>query len=506
MSVLEARKAKNRRSVCVEICHSQLHFIICDWIDDRIAKVDFDSVTWRREASNLNTDMGVAELTAAIKSVTSRYRVQGSEIEAALSGDFCVTRVVTGPADKVQSELSQLEHRSSSYLSLGHGPKTLAGSIRPIDAKQQHALMTIVNRRTVASLMEVSSRAGVQINWIEPSLVSLCRLLPLIDEAHADEPTLIVHINERGAEVGIAHRGNLLLDYRPSGRATPTEFADTLMNHLNRLQRYCNRYVSFAKGSLNRIYLSGEADQVASLHEQLKKRDVLEVVTLDPPTLLSNWKFSIEHPGVLSAACLGAAYRSRLDDDDQVGPNLLERMKAAIRQPMFKALCKTMWPIAATIALSLTAHLLAVRERANSSGLKTQITKYESEQREANLLRAQIIKHQTNSLFVTRILVGLNRSNWDDLTKRLAQCMPEDVWLDSLQMDRERGMQIDGAAYTEDGVFEFVRWLRKLPQVDRVSISATRLTRLSSGPATQFSVQCRLADSIDEKGEINDKS
>jgi hypothetical protein len=47
-----------------------------------------------------------------------------------------------------------------------------------------------------------------------------------------------------------------------------------------------------------------------------------------------------------------------------------------------------------------------------------------------------------------------------------------------------------GASFTEDGVFEFVRWLERFPELTHVALSGTRPTRLTIGPATQFDVRC----------------
>ena len=75
----------------------------------------------------------------------------------------------------VRRELAQLEERSALYLSLGTGPKALAASVRQIDARHQHALLTVANKKTLETIVAAADRLGIEIDTIEPSLVAMSR-------------------------------------------------------------------------------------------------------------------------------------------------------------------------------------------------------------------------------------------------------------------------------------------------------------------------------------------
>ena len=67
-----------------------------------------------------------------------------------------MTRVITGPTEDVRREFAELEERSLRYLTLGPGPKALAGNTQQLDARHQHALLAVANQRTLDHLMQIA--------------------------------------------------------------------------------------------------------------------------------------------------------------------------------------------------------------------------------------------------------------------------------------------------------------------------------------------------------------
>jgi hypothetical protein len=258
---------KNRSSATsalatIEIDASRLHACVITRHGEAVTKCQSRSLTWRHEATTLHSETGQAEIADALRRISGELKIAGVPTWMSLTGDLCVTRVVTGDDETVRRELAELEQRSTLYLSLGHGPKALAAGVRQIDARHRHALLSVVNQKTLAALVDAAGRAGLQLERIEPSLVSLCRLVGQM-QFDAQAPVLVMSVGERGAELGISHRGVLLLDYRPAGTDNqPAQLAETITHHLARLQRYCQRYVRFAAGTLSNIYLSGPPELV----------------------------------------------------------------------------------------------------------------------------------------------------------------------------------------------------------------------------------------------------
>src|SRR3954471_11834644 len=172
----ERRKPSDARCAIIEVCRSMLHLALIarnpseDTSGDRVVT---RSIRWRKEANSLHTEQGIAELTEAFRTLVSEERLSGARVRIALGGEYCVTRVITGPTDDVRREFAELEDRSLRYLTLGPGPKALAGNTQQLDARHQHALLAVANQRTLDHLMEISDAAGLQIESIEPSLIAL---------------------------------------------------------------------------------------------------------------------------------------------------------------------------------------------------------------------------------------------------------------------------------------------------------------------------------------------
>lgn len=481
----------NGRIVALEISHDQLHAAVCEPAPDSPPVVRMLSTPWRKDALSLAAPEAAAELAAGLKSLVGGLRIQGSSAQLVLNGDYCVTRVVTGTADQVRQELQQLEQRALQYLALGPGEKTLAASLRPVDAKRQHALLTVVNQNVVNTLMDATAKAGLQVDWIEPALVALGRAVAKAG-GDVDDPAIVVTLNERGTELGITHNGSLLLDFRAVGVTSPEKVADLLARHVGRFQRYCDRHIRYQNGRLKRIFLRGRPAEAHRLLELLQKLVPLPAAVLDPVLIEPTWQYR-DVGGPEWAGALGACLRPTLSEDEQFGPNLLERIKANIRQPLPVALARTCWPLAATLLFAACCGGVALFQQTKQRLLSGEFAQVEADQREADRLRQQIIRQNTKIEHLTAIRAKLNSPAWDKLVQSLAQCLPNDAWLDSVRIAND-DIVLDGAAYSEDGVFEFVKWLQQCPAVEQVSLSGTRPTQMAAGPATTFSIQCRVPE------------
>ncbi len=119
------------------------------------------SIRWRKEANSLHTEQGIVELTEAFRTLVTEERLAGAKVRIALGGEFCVTRVITGPTEDVRREFAELEERSLRYLTLGPGPKALAGNTQQLDARHQHALLAVANQRTLDHFMQIARQRSI---------------------------------------------------------------------------------------------------------------------------------------------------------------------------------------------------------------------------------------------------------------------------------------------------------------------------------------------------------
>jgi len=502
MTQTTSKQRRGKRTAAIEICHSNLHLAVLVRTPGQPASVETRTLPWRHEATSLHSEIGKAELAAALKRLAAEHKLHGTPVMLSLTGDFCVTRVVTGSTDRVRHELGELEKRSALYLSLGHGHKSIGGCMRHVDARHQHALLSVVNEKTLNVLVEVASKVSLEIEVIEPSLVSLCRFLGRA-EAEDDRPVIIVKMNERSVEVGISQGGQLYLDYRPAGREAPEGVAELIGRHLARLQRYCDRYVKLSDAKLDRVLVCGEAEGVETVRKAFSRHGKIDVELLRPTAIGDDATFLHEAAGPELTAAVGACLLGDPAATSTISPNLMERLKAQLHEPLLPALAKTLWPVAAVLVVAMGAWGMVATQRNHCNALEKRLAQYEVQQQRTRIVRQTIIKDQVKIDHLRRISSGVNHAAWNEIATGIGNCLPNDVWLDTINVSPEGRLSLTGASYSEDGVFEFVRWLRASPLVEHVALGGTRSTGGRNGLATHFDIQCDIAGSIDQKGEAN---
>ena len=86
----------------------------------------------------------------------------------------------------------------------------------------------------------------------------------------------------------------------------------------------------------------------------------------------------------------------------------------------------------------------------------------------------------------------LPRPNWSELLTRIAQSMPDDVWLDGLTFVDGQTVNVTGASYADGGVYDFVNYLKQIPGVADIALQGTGVGRSTTGPTTSFNLQLSL--------------
>ncbi len=495
-AVGERRKPAEGRCVIIEVCRSMLHLALLarnqsgDQTGDRVVT---RSIRWRKEANSLHTEQGIAELTDALRTLVNEERLSGAKVRIALGGEYCVTRVITGPTDDVRREFSELEERSLRYLTLGPGPKALAGNTQQLDARHQHALLAVASQRTLDRLMEAANSLGVQIESIEPSLIALSRAQSHLKSA-CEEACLIIQLDEDVAELGICHRGRLLLDYRPGGHTNAENVADVVAQHISRLQRYVERSHSYLNAPIRHVYLAGNADAVARARKQFAKLPNYDVRVFDPADINMNWKHAGDTPGTDLAAALGTAMTFYSEMVEQQGPNLIERALALHREPMRPILIRAALPFAAVILLAaglFTFHLNQWREKAS---IQAELESLAPVCAHATELKLKFVSAERKLAELSGLEKQLPQQHWQEIFNRIGQSMPDDVWLDRFSIRDGLSATLAGASYTDEGVYGFVGYLKQVPDIAEIALEGTGLGQSANGPTTNFTLQLTLAN------------
>jgi hypothetical protein len=488
----ERRRTSDARHATFELCRSQLHLalVIRGEGGDRVVT---RSVRWRNQAASLHTELGVTELTAAFRTLVNEERLAGAKIRIALGGEFCVTRVVTGLTDEVRREFAALEERSHRYLTLGAGRKALSPCVQQLDARHQHAMLTVTGQRTLDLFFQIAADVGVQIESIEPSLVALSRTQATLRDGCRDA-CLLIQLDEAGAELGICHQGRLLLDYRPGGTTGADNIAAVVGQHLFRLQRYVSRYHNYLDKPLRHVYLTGDPAAVERARARFAALRQLEVHVLDPVELDIEWQHAAEPPGTEMAAVLGTALVLVSDAAAPQGPNLVEGALAKLRAPLRPILIRSLAPLAAVILAAVTILVLHVANLSRLSGLKAELAELEPVQARATELRLQLLAAELKLAQLEQLETKLRQVDWQQLLSRVAQSMPDDVWLDRLTVREGRFAMFGGASYTDKGVYDFFSYLKEVPNVAEVALEGTGVSQNETGPTTTFDVKATLAE------------
>lgn len=499
----DRRKQTEGRCAIFEVCRSMLHLALVvrnantNSGRDRVVT---RSIKWRKDAASLHTDQGNEELTAAFRALVAEERLFGAKVRIALSGEFCVTRVVTGPTEDVRREFAELEERSLRYLTLGPGVKTLAGCTQQLDARHQHALLAVANQRTLDQLMRIADTVGLQIECIEPSLIALSRAQAQL-QSSCQDACLLIQLDEGVAELGICHNGRLLLDYRPGGHTNAENVADVVALHISRLQRYIERYHSYLSAPLRHVYLAGDTAAVELARKRFAAFENFEIHVLEPGDIDMPWSHAADTPGTPLAAALGTAMALYADSAEKRGPNLIESALAQLREPIRPILVRSLVPIAALLLIAASLFLYRVQQWREISAVRSELETLEPVCARATELRLNLTTAESKLKQLQALDKQLLQLNWQQVLNHISQSMPDDVWLDRLMFHDGKTAALAGASYTDGGVYDFVGYLKQVPDVAEIAFEGTGVGQSATGPTTNFTLQVTLAN----LAEHNDK-
>lgn len=464
---------------------------------------------WRKESKDINETGGAAELAAAINTLVAEEKLSGMSVHVALNSDYCVTRVAAGEREKVLDELRVLHGRSNQYLMLGPGEKAIARSLHPIDAKQIQGWLTVTNRDTLDIIVDTLMQANLQVDLIEHAMVSMCRAtaeMPTSNEA----PAIIVELNELGVDVGVAHNGRLLFDYRPGGLNSKTQVAQIIQRHLERIQRYCNRHFPFAEGRISQVFICGSAEDVAEVREQLAGVSELRSTRLAPQAFMVDCDFDDSaNDECHFVAPLGAALLDHADlepsPDVRGIANLVDFVRSVRREPLIPGLAKLTWPIVAAVFLAVVVYVGAFLENRAATGIENEQEKLDGQMARVSQMRSATIVATTKIAHLKKIDAGALNPGWHKLLSLIGRSMPEPVWLDGIRVEQDGAMTISGPSRTQDAIFDFVRYLQKIPALNDVNLESQVPVNVD-GPAIRFDIKCRYVDCNDlvERTASND--
>lgn len=483
------------RKVAIGLTSNDLTLLILEKSPSgEINRVRNRHLVWKKEAVDLHSELGQKELTEALNRLATEEKLQGVPIHIALSSDLCVTRVISGENEHVRQELQELVERSNGYLSLGVGEKMTAVSEAPIDARRRYVWVTVANREAMEALDDAFEAARLKVVRIEHSLAALSRVVQATGD-DVEAPVIVIDVADSGVDVGISFNGQLLLDYRPSGTNAKDSVGTIIVRHTKRLQRYIDRLLR-EKSQISRVCLCGKAEDVVNVREQLEELEAAGEITLrllTPGNVPTGWNLSDEAAADSSlTADLGILLEQTAGVVANEYPNLMDPLRESRRRPILKPLLRMSWPILATIAASILIWSVTLFEAIETKIFESKLTSLEDDVARVNRLHQEAIVARARVAHLQKIADSLEMRPWDQLIDRVGRSLPRGVWLESIQVDRAGNVTIGGSSHSEDGLFELVEHLRKVPDLWTVALESTQQGFEQRGPVIQFSLSASI--------------
>lgn len=498
-----SKSSKRKQSsvvVAIEVQRSELTLVIAKRDGEHLAEIRGHHVPWRMEAESLRTEAGVQELADAITRLVNQEKVAGASAYVSLSSELCVTRVVAGNNELLPEELRRLHERSNQYLLLGAGEKAVAESTRAIDAKHSQTWLTVTNKQTLDSVVTAIQSAGLIVELVEHSLVAMCRAVGRTGR-DKDRPVIAIDINERGVDLGVSYRGQLLFDYRPGGIDSKERIGEIVSRHLERIQRYCARQYRNASGNISEVLLCGIPVDLALVAEQFVgsnlKAEIFDPRTVSPESdYADTFQLNTHYVAPLGSLVIEPEQLERPACERGL-PDLMDTYRARQREPLVPALLRAAWPIAAMLMVAVGIYGLAAWENGKAARIEGEQAQLLADRQRVDRLRRELAESGKRSQCIGKIIAAVKDPSYHKLIGAIGQSMPEGVWLESLRVDESGAVLIHGPGRTDELVFQFVQQLKKLPMLSHVSLQGQQPVQLQQGPAIRFDIKCRYVENND---------
>ena len=96
-----------------------------------------------------------------------------------------------------------------------------------------------------------------------------------------------------------------------------------------------------------------------------------------------------------------------------------------------------------------------------------------------------------------RVKNSLENPHLSNLLLRVAQCLPEGVWMKNINSTADTKIKIIGTSFSEDAIFETVRHFQKIPEFARVALQGTHAGQFHGAVVYDFELECELHKTID---------
>jgi hypothetical protein len=128
------------------------------------------------------------------------------------------------------------------------------------------------------------------------------------------------------------------------------------------------------------------------------------------------------------------------------------------------------------------------------AGLQAELEELTPATVRATELRLKLVSAQAKLKQLAALDMRLPKTDWSGVLRHISQSMPLDVWLDRLSVQDGQAAALSGASYSDNGVYEFVGYLKQAPGVADIALESTGVGQSPTGPTTNFELKVSLSD------------
>lgn len=446
---------------------------------------------------------GAPLLEEALSTLADRHEMRRHQVAVSLDGDFCVTRVTMGTTEEVDRELEMLADRVPRYLQLGPGEKVTGGSRSRIAPNVDYSVTGVVNGTLIQLIYDALRTTGIDVAWVEPSLVSVARLVGRA-KISGDRPLMIADGTGKQWDVGIACSGRLLLDYRPASATSEEGFRDALDGHISRLKRFCHRHRGIATGEISELLICGGIEKSRRAVELLGDSIGVEPSVLEVPDLPDLYEIDESDRKSLSVPAVATVLGLLMEVPHSEVPDLLDEVRRAPELPWTQKTLHTFWPvIAATLILCISYGLVSA-QRVRTAGTAAGRSELQNRIDSTQVKFAELSQKRELLGHLQQIQRQLSEPNWDSMFGRITQSLPDMARLNDYRVESDGQVVLDGAVLDESFVYEFVNNLRKLPNISQVALKGTSPEETINGTRFVVSMTTSVPPQDPEVGESDE--
>jgi hypothetical protein len=151
-------------------------------------------------------------------------------------------------------------------------------------------------------------------------------------------------------------------------------------------------------------------------------------------------------------------------------------------------------PFAAVLLIAATLLGLHLKETHELAGIRAEMARLTPNAVRATELRLKMVAADAKTTQLKALQEKLPQPDWQRVLNHISQSMPDDVWLDRLSFHDSQSAALAGASYTDGGVYDFVGYLKQVPEISEIALEGTGVGQSPTGPTTSFNLQLTLAN------------